>query len=133
MTTKTLEQVFPLNKSGNRRGMNPIQQKALAEHRHVLKPGETANPAGLSITARARMTIDKGETCPYDAQGRPWNEVLPDTLLRQALTKVEGMTHLLARIEGPVNKAGVIRDINVVFVIGKGYSQPDIIVNSPGG
>ena len=98
------------------------------------KPGESGNPDGLSITARARMAINRDDICPYDSKGRPWGEALKDSLLRQALTKVDGMRELLDRIEGPVNKAGPVRDINVVFVIGKGYSElPSIAQQSTGG
>jgi hypothetical protein len=75
---------------------------------HKWKPGETGNPAGLSITARARMAIDKGDVCPYDAKGRPWGEALKDSLLRQALTRVDGMRTLLYRLEGPVTETPAV-------------------------
>ena len=70
---------------------------------HKWKPGESGNEDGYSVTRRARDKMVK-EVCPFDGQGRQWGEVLPEALLRQALNKVEGMRHLLDRIEGPVTE-----------------------------
>lgn len=103
MTTETIKQSekYPP-------GKHPNSLAAIQPPPNPIKPGETRNPKGYSVTFRARQKLEDGEVCPYDAQGRKWSETLPDAMLRQALNKVEGMRHLLDRIEGPVTETPAV-------------------------
>ena len=93
---------------------------------HKWKPGESGNEEGYSVTRRARDKMVK-EVCPFDGQGRQWGEVLPEALLRQALNKVEGMRHLLDRIEGPVTGSEERGNVNVQILIVSQIPRPEVI------
>ncbi len=118
----TQKQVIPINpRTGNHRGMHPNTLKALKENRRVMKPGETRNRNGFSLTARAKKMLP--DVCPYDAKSRTWAEVLAEDLLRQAHIKPDGMSQLLNRFEGKVSET--------VDITSKGESIKQTYVTIP--
>ena len=100
------------NKLGDTRGLH---LNSLANLRPVpFLPGNNGGP-GRPVSDGARAKLE--EICPFDPQGRPWKEALSEALLRQALTKTDGMREALDRIEGPVlNKTAIVGDILVEVV-----------------
>lgn len=80
---------------------------------HKWKPGQSGNPAGLSVSMRARMQLDK--VCEYDSRGRIWRDALADNLMRQALgDKTDAMRELLDRTEGRVQPSSLGDTFNTV-------------------
>ena len=121
------QSLLPLNRKGDRRGMHPNARAAIQPPPNPIKPGETRNLTGYSITLRARQKLK--EVCPFDAKGRTWAEVLPEDILRQAHLKTDGMRELLDRLEGKVpDKHLVLGEVNVRFVIGKGYKEQQVSI-----
>lgn len=125
MSNTTEKPLLPLNSKGNRRGMHPNARAAIQPAPNPIKKGEIRNPGGLSVTSRVKLAIARDEVCPYDPKGRTWGDALKDSLLRQALNKVDGMRELLDRIEGKVVDKHLIAEVDVLFVIGKGYKEID--------
>ena len=96
--------LLPLNRKGDRRGMHPNARAAIQPAPNPIKKGEVRNPQGFSVTSRVKLAIARDDVCPYDPQGRVWGEALKDSMLRQALNKVDGMRELLDRTEGKVTQ-----------------------------
>jgi len=100
------------NKHGDTRGLHA---NSLANLRPVpFLPGNNGGP-GRPVSDRAKAKLE--EICPFDPKGRPWREALSESLLRQALTKTDGMREALDRIEGKVpEKRAIIGDITIRIV-----------------
>ncbi len=126
-TTETLPRITSTkskNKHGDTRGLHP---NSLGNLKPIpFLPGNNGGP-GRPISDRAREKL--AEDCPFDSQGRKWKEVLPEAMLRQALSRTEGMRELLDRVEGKVpGDQPPVTNINVVFVIGKGYRDTSQLI-----
>ncbi len=112
-----------LNKRGDKRGLHP---NSVANLRPGNPPVDT-NHNGYSITSTLKDLIHK-EAEFIAPHARPKDKLWREQIAREILVKaaqgdVPMVKELLDRTEGKVPDKQLIANVDVVFIIGKGYKE----------
>jgi len=116
---------MPLNRSGNKRGMNLNSHKNLLGFQHIGNPKNDAAKKALSITRKQREMLL--EPCPYK-KGVTWLEWLAERGLALAGENATYYKELLDRLEGKVLQQQEISSLDVgITVVVSGEQARDMV------